>query len=469
MLEEKFLNTPIYDYLKDFVEKDITRFFMPGHKGTTKIQNIRMARSERAMPSLLDDIAKYDITEITGADSLYFAESIIRESEINTASIYDTQHTCFSTSGSTLCIQTMLALVANPKDKVIVSRNAHISFINTCTLLDITPCWVLPQQIDTFGVSGVVTPSSIKNAIIANPDAVAVYITSPDYFGAVTDIRAISDVCYDYQKILIVDNAHGANFKFFKEDIHPISLGADMCCDSAHKTLPVLTGGAYLHISKKFPRNITVEEIKHKMALFGSTSPSYLTLLSLDLANLYLYENAKEAFVDLQIKVLTLWRDLSKMKFSPIYTNFDPAKISLDAHRIGMTGYDLQAFLSKYDIEPEYVTYRHIVLMLSPFNTELDFKRLSQAIKELVEVACSEQMRDDALTFTLPKVDISPRQASFMPFVNVSIDDALGKTAHKTITKCPPGVPIVIPGEVIDENVLKLLKKSSILFVDVLK
>lgn len=464
------MNTPIYDFLKDFIDKDITRFFMPGHKGNMQIQNPRFAKNKICPPNVLKDIAKYDITEITGADSLYFAESIIKESEENTASIYGSKCTCFSTGGSTLCIQTMLALACKPKDKIIASRNAHISFINSCTILDLHPCWVLPKYTDNFGVSGIVSPTDIKQAIMQNPDATAVYITSPDYFGAISDIKEIARICFEYRKLLLVDNAHGANFKFFKQDIHPITLGADMCCDSAHKTLPVLTGGSYLHVSKTCHiKTITKADVKHKMGLFGSTSPSYLTLLSMDLANVYLNEYAKDEFVNLQIKTLGLWRTLYNLNFVPISTHFDPTKITLDAHKIGMTGYDLQNFFAKHEIEPEYVSYRHVVLMVSPFNTQEDFDRLVNSLEDLSTIACKEQVKDDEIEFKLPKTLMSPQQACFSDFENVSIDDALGKTAHKTLIKCPPGVPIVVTGEEIDENVQKLLKKSSILFLDVVK
>lgn len=464
------MNTPIYDYLKDFIDKDITRFFMPGHKGTMQIQNQRIAKTNTSFPDILEDIAKFDITEITGADSLFFAESIIKESEENTSAIYGTKCTCFSTGGSTLCIQTMLSLACKPKDKIIASRNAHISFINTCSLMNLQPCWVLPKYFDEFGVSGIVSPNDIREAILQNPDATAVYITSPDYFGAISDIKEIARICFEYRKLLLVDNAHGANFKFFKEDIHPITLGADMCCDSAHKTLPVLTGGAYLHVSKTCHiKTINRDDVKYKMGLFGSTSPSYLTLLSLDLANVYLDKYGKDEFIDLQIKTLSLWRTLSSLNFVPISAQFDPTKITLDAHKVGMTGYDLQNFFAKHDIEPEYVSYRHVVLMLSPFNTEVDFKRLKNALDDLTTIASKEQVRDEAIEFKLPKVAMLPQEACFSEFENVSLDDAIGKTAHKTLIKCPPGVPIVVNGEEIDENVQKLLKKSSILFLDVLK
>lgn len=445
------MNTPIYDFLNKYIKSDISRLHMPGHKGNHPYDLIR-------------DISKYDITEIKGADALFLADDIILQSEQNTSTLYDTKHTSFSAGGSTLCIQTMLALLASPKDTVIVARNAHTAFINACALLYINPFWVKPDYNDSFGVSGEITVDSIKKAIMAVPHAKAVYITSPDYLGCMSDVEAIASVCKKNNIPLIVDNAHGAHLKFTKVDKHPITLGATMCCDSAHKTLPVFTGGSYLHVSKNC--DITKSQVKSKMSLFGSTSPSYLILMSLDLNNKYLNERAKNDFIKLEETVNHLYDIAFKKGFEPISSNYDFTRLTLDAYKVGMTGDELAEHFRKYKIECEYSSSRHIVLMLSPQNTQYDIDRIETAI---LNIQIKNPIVSKTMNFILPNSAMSVRQATFSNKELISIDNAIGRIAGENKIKCPPGVPIIIAGEVIDRYSQKLLKNSSIFTINVVK
>lgn len=443
--------TPLYDFLCNFILEDKTRFFMPGHKGNHPNE-------------LLNVISRYDITEIAGADSLYEANGILRESEKIASSIYDTSATVFSAGGSTLCIQTMLSLVAKPKDSVIVARNSHIAFFNSCALLDINPIFILPSYNDAFGVSGVVTAGQVEDTIKGNKDAKAVYITSPDYMGVMSDIAEIARVCKAYDIPLVVDNAHGAHLKWLEVDLHPITLGATLCCDSAHKTLPVFTGGAYLHAAKS--SYFTAEKIKKNMALFGSTSPSYLIMLSLDLCNNYLLQNAKSDFFELAQREKTIWKALSKKGFIPISKNCEPTKITLDGAHVGKSGEELASHFAGNNIEPEYVGERHLVLMLSPQNTKTDYDRLFRSIEDFSPGATKESKR---LQTFLPKRVLSLSKALFCDCEEISVEGALGRISAQTKIKCPPGVPIVVAGEEIDERVQKLLKRSSIFSIDVIQ
>lgn len=240
---------------------------MPGHKGVSFL-----------------GCESRDITEIAGADDLFHASGIIAESEQNASRLFGCP-TVYSAGGSTLCIQAMLFLAytgANRRGRVLAGRNAHKSFLNSAILLDFPIKWLWAG---TDYLSCPVTPAQVEQAILEEPEApFAVYLTSPDYLGNIADIRGIAQVCRAHGVPLLVDNAHGAYLRFLPESRHPMDLGASMCCDSAHKTLPVLTGGAYLHFEREEDR----QSVKDAMALFGSTSPSYLILQSLDLCNVYL-------------------------------------------------------------------------------------------------------------------------------------------------------------------------------------
>ncbi len=462
------MNTPIYDFLLNNINSDYSRLHMPGHKGASlfdphKGANLSNDKNEN-LSFPINSITAYDVTEITGADELYEAEGIIAQSENNTSSLYGTKHTSFSAGGSTLCIQAMINLVASDGDTIIAARNVHSSFINTCALLNITPYFVLPEFNDSFLVSGEITPVSIQKAIEKCPLAKAVYITSPDYLGCISNVKEIAKVCDKHNIPLVVDNAHGAHLKFMQNDIHPITLGATICCDSAHKTLPVLTGGAYLHVSKK--SIITKQQVKTAMLMFGSTSPSYLILMSLDLNNKYLAENALKDFDKLQKTVEQTEKIALEKGFTSISENHDITKLTFNAFQVGLTGEQLKLHFKNYMIEPEYVSSQHVVLMISPYNTVKDINRIKNA---LININIDKPIISQSLKYTIPKSEISIRKALLGKKREVLIDNALGCIAAQAKIKCPPGVPIIIPGEVIDKQTQILLKKSSILTINVVE
>lgn len=446
------MNTPIYDFLQNFEKRDFSRLFMPGHKGNSPFK-------------IFSEICRYDITEIEGADSLFHADGIIQSAEENTAQLFGAENTCFSVGGSTLCIQAMLALAqaraGYKRKKIIAARNAHTAFINSCILLNLEPVWVMPNYNDAAGISGEITPHSIKSAVDSCPEAIAVYVTSPDYLGCISDIEAIAKACGDIP--LLVDNAHGAHLGLLENPCHPIKLGAALCCDSAHKTLPVLTGGAYLHsaVNSGFLKS----EMKEKMSLFGSTSPSYLIMLSLDLCNKYIEESGKSDVFKLCSSYKKIMAAAEEKGFMPISENCDITKITLDGYCVGMTGEELADYLRGYKIECEYSGDRHTVLMLSPQNSQKDIDSVINAINAIKP---RERINGEDFRIDLPPVLMSPRRAAFAPSKVIAVDDAEGLVAAKAVSKCPPGVPIVLPGEKIDSEAKKVLKKCSISFINVL-
>ena len=241
-------------------------------------------------------IEKYDLTEIDGLDVLYSASGVIEESENNASKLFCTAHTYYSTEGSTLAIKAMLATVlysrkSDTPPTVLAARNVHKAFISAAALLDFEPLWLFGKG-NHVCVSQI-TADDVKEALSKmESKPAAVYVTSPDYLGNTLDIEGIAKVCDEYSVPLLVDNAHGAYLAFLDESEHPIAKGAAMCADSAHKTLPVLTGGAYLHISSKYSHY--TKWARSALSLFASTSPSYLILSSLDMANRYISDGYKE-------------------------------------------------------------------------------------------------------------------------------------------------------------------------------
>lgn len=445
------MNTPIYDFLEKYCQTGTVRAHMPGHKGRNTFDDCGF-----------DDTFKYDITEIKGADSLFEAKGIIAQSEKNASSLFGTAATFFSAGGSTLCIQTMLASVCKTGGAILCGRNSHRSVINACMLLDIEPCWIYPEYQDGSPVSGRITAETVRATIekYSSQKPSCVFITSPDYLGHMADIKAIAEVCHSFGLPLLVDNAHGAYLAFLEKSLHPIALGADMCCDSAHKTLPVLTGGAYLHIvNEKY-----IPNAKKYMSLFGSTSPSYLIMASMDLCNKYLAEDFPAR---LKKTIGTL--DGIKERLSPVYSICpgEPLKLSIYALPCGLTGYELADQLRENGVEPEYADGTHVVMMFSPSNTEEDFANAEAALQNVrMPRIFLEPPRFEA---SEPERAMSPKEAFFSDSESVPTEKSAGRIAAESVTVCPPCVPAVAAGEVIDENVIKILKMYSIFSVNVVK
>ena len=285
------IKTPVYDFVTEYLTKDMSRLHMPGHKG----QNILGCETR-------------DITEIKGADYLLEPEGIIKKSEAIAAQLFGTACTLYSTEGSTLAMKAMLRLAmmcsdsyrSNRKFRILAARNVHESFVHACALLDFDAEWLYGEEMYSVCQCRI-TPEGLRTALEGMTDKPdAVFVTSPDYLGIMTDIRGLAEICHSQGILLLVDNAHGAYLHFLPESLHPIDLGADMCCDSAHKTLPVLTGGAYLHISNRMTElyGDLYLRAKKAMSLFSSTSPSYLILQSFDLCNAYLAEDFPEYLND---------------------------------------------------------------------------------------------------------------------------------------------------------------------------
>ena len=430
------MKTPIYDFVTRYKDLRPARFHMPGHKGRGPL-----------------GCEELDLTEIPGADSLYEAAGIIAESEANASALFGCP-TFYSTEGSSHCIRAMLQLAMQLQSvgggvhdapnvsvfgscgtsrtpsptknggrfRILAARNVHKTFLSAAALLDLDVVW-LPSAGGSY-LSAQPSPAGL-DAALTETGASAVYLTCPDYLGFLPDLRPLAQVCHARGALLLVDNAHGAYLRFLNPSRHPMDLGADLCCDSAHKTLPVLTGGAYLHVSKKAfplrgrchpasPASRMTDEVvcdaaavRDALALFGSTSPSYLILQSLDLANPYL-EQLPERLAAFLPKVEALRSRLRAAGWTPV--GDEPLKLTLCCHserseesvppavplergtdpstplrsaqddRPG-SGLQLAAALEREKIYCEFADPDYIVFMLSPQNTDAELSRLEAALK----------------------------------------------------------------------------------------
>ena len=441
------MKTPIVSFLKSYQEKSPVRMHMPGHKGAGILGFEGM-----------------DLTEIYGADELFAAEGIIKESEQNASSLFGCP-TYYSTQGSTLCIQTMCTILCQDakskgkKPKILAGRNAHRSFIHVAALLDFDIEWLYGNS---DYLSCKIHAEDLEKAIIESHPT-AVYLTNPDYLGNLLDIKSLASVCKKHNVLLAIDNAHGAYLRFLEPSLHPIDLGADLCCDSAHKTLPVLTGGAYLHLSESL-NQVWKNDVKHFMEYFSSTSPSYLIMASLDAANEVLDTAFKKSLSECIQRVDGLKNTLIQHGYTIL--SGEPMKITISTKEFGYTGNEIANLLMECDIYPEFYDSDYIVLMPSPYNTKDDLKRLETCL-------CGIE-RKPLLINKPPKLEQSKkamnvRQALFSSSITLDVSKSLGQVCSSVTVSCPPAILPVIPGEVISESSIEVMKYYGIETVRVVK
>ncbi len=443
------MDTPIYDFLRRYNGADMARFHMPGHKG-----------------KIFLGCEPLDITEVHGADALYEAGGIIAQSEANAAALFGSRRTLFSTEGSSQCIRAMLhlALTCRPAGTapvIVAARNVHKAFVYAAALLDFEVAWLWPEE--SRSLCGCpVSPETLEKTLasLSAPPA-AVYLTSPDYLGGMADIPALAAVCHAHGTLLAVDNAHGAYLRFLSPSRHPLDLGADLCCDSAHKTLPVLTGGAYLHVGK-CATEAMAERAKSALALFGSTSPSYLTMACLDLCNRYLAEDYPTRLTEAVQRLSALRMTLTARGW--LVENSDPLRLTVAAPA-GLPGTALADRLRQGGVECEYADRDFLVLMATPENTPADFDRLLAALGE------NHAPYAPSAPLPLAKGEraCSIREALFAPQETVSAEASLGRICGAPTVACPPAIPIAVSGEVIGPEALSLFRHYGVETVDVLQ
>ncbi len=439
----------LYASLVEYNRKGMSSFHTPGHKGVRLFD---------------EDVWGLDLTEIPGADSLYEARGVLLESEKRAAGLFGSVRTLISAGGNTLCIQAMLRLAALDGRLILSGRNVHRSAVSAMALLDIQPCWVDMARDAGYGMPGRVKSEDILDKLDSMGEVCAVYITSPDYYGVLSDIKSIARECRDRGSHLIVDNAHGTHLKFLKNSLHPLDLGATMSADSAHKTLPVMTGGAWLHISDCE----LSQRAKESMAVFGSTSPSYPVMCSLDMCLEYLKARGYQDFEILNKKVNSIKSiAIDKGIFLPSGT-CDPTRITLMASSIGYSGYEFADYMRKNKIEPEFSDENYVVFIPSPFNSEEDWARLENALCK-IPIKEKRKICEGDNYIELPEVNMTLREAMFSAHTLVDVEKSLGRVAGEIVCPCPPGVPVVMPGEVIGEREKKALEAYGVSRVHVVR
>lgn len=439
------MKTPIIDFLEEYNGRDTSRLHMPGHKGKGAL-----------------GVEGLDITEIAGADELYASRGIIKESRECASRLFGSGASFYATEGSSQCVRAMLYLALTHLKSIgkepvfLAARNAHKSFVGAAALLGIEPIWLYGNENGGI-LSCSITEEALDTALEEAGGRIgAVYLTSPDYLGNTLPIERFSKIVKKHGALLLVDNAHGAYRAFLPENCHPMACGADMCCDSAHKTLPALTGAAYLHISKSAPKMLA-ERAEEALAIFGTTSPSYLIMASLDSVNAYIESGYRERLAAFSERVFEMKKRLMAAGYELV--GDECLKISIATKSYGYLGEELSRILQENGIFVEFFDRDFLVMMLSP---EMKFEETDRLMSVLLSIKRREAITEEPPRSPRGKKRMPPRDAMLSPSEEISVSLSRGRVLATVSVSCPPAVPIAVYGEEITEEAVSLFEYYNI-------
>jgi lysine decarboxylase len=449
-------NTPIYKMLKEYKKKDPLPYHMPGHVlGRGLCDELKLAGS-------------FDITEISGSDCLHEPRGVIKEAQSKAAACFSADYSLFLVNGSTSGIHAMIQATVKPEGKLILGRDCHISAMNALALINGEPVFVSPEVDEKNQIPLGVTFDSLEKVIKENPDAQAILINRPGYYGTATRLDKISRLAKLYKIPLLVDEAHGAHFCFHEDFPEPaITLGADLCVQSLHKTLPAFTQTAILHGSSK--GLVDKDIVEKSVSMTQTTSPSYLLMSSIDMARSImagkgreLYGNLKQNIDDFIIK-LKKNTCIKRVEYDNSNFENDFSRIVLSFVSTGLSGFKAEELLrTRFGIVAEMADLNNIVLITTPFHISEDFDKLLMALKTISEEYSAEKTNIEIPHWpkNIPTRIVPLRKALFENAEEIPFNESTGRVCGAYITPYPPGIPLVTPGEIIN--------KETIDFVDIL-
>lgn len=448
--------TGIAAFLLEHAGKNPVSFHMPGHKGEAFYR-------DNGCGDFLDALMDCDITEIPGADNLFQTEGIIRQTMDRYRELYDSEESYLLINGSSAGLIASIMTAVKRGGSLIMARNCHKSIFNGVVMAGAEPVYAYPEVIDGYGISGEITAEEIRRCLKEHPDSDAVILPSPNYYGICSDIGAIAAAVHEAGKILIVDQAHGAHLKFFdryirEEKKQPLlaaeNLGADIVINSIHKTLGAFTQTAVVNLCSG---RINKYDFEDKLQLIESTSPSYLLMASADLNAEILEKRGRNLIRSWEDNLRYFYEEAEKIPGLRVMADsmLDHTKINLDMSRCGLSGLELEEQLMKYQIYPELVTGNIVMCMTGIGNRRWDYERLLQALTELsAGLFCGEARTVpeavQRLTVKKPVQRSIPNECERIP-----LENAAGRICAGSIIPYPPGIPIICPGEIIDEEVLR--------------
>lgn len=453
---------PLVEALQQFREEAPAYFRIPGH------------RFERGLDETLNgaSLAAYDLSEAEGLDDLHHAEGVIAEAQKLAAETWKAKKTFFLVNGTTCGNEAMVLSSVKEREKIIVPRNVHKSVLMGLILSGATPVYVMPEYSTKWQMWGGVTPETIEKAFAETPDAKAVLLVSPTYYGLCSDLKAIAGICHRHNAALLVDEAHGSHL-YFSEQLPSGALesGADACAQSIHKTAGSFTQSSFLSLGSD---RLDETRVAANLQMVQSTSPSYLLMASLDAARRGMALHGRERMG----RALALGRrarqEIAKIKGIEVLgtemegrcgiCNIDPTRLVFSARETGISGYDLQRRLyDEHRVSTELADEENVVCVITWANSEEDITRLIEALRE---IAAESEKAGEAAKFeekqwlfsSFPKMEKTPREAYFAEKEAVPFAKAQGRIAAEMAAPYPPGIPLICPGERYSKEVLELMR-----------
>ncbi|MBQ9059774.1 MAG: aminotransferase class V-fold PLP-dependent enzyme [Firmicutes bacterium] len=452
-------------------------FHMPGHKGSQLYR--RFGYGE-----FLDRFFDCDITEIPGADNLFQAESIIAETMDKYRRLYDTRASYLLINGTSGGLIASIMTAVAPGKKLIMARNCHKAVFNALTLGNIQPLYAHPSEVAEYGIAGPVEPEEIRRLLAEEPDAEAVILPSPNYYGICSDIRAIAEEVHEAGKLLIVDQAHGAHLKFFEgaeamEAVLPMpqaaeSCGADLVVNSVHKTLGSLTQSAVLNVCSE---RVDLYRLEDKLQAIESTSPSYILMGSLDISADILREHGDELMGAWRENLVWFYEEAQKipglkiMGQGSLDGQMDLTKINLDMSGCGLDGGRLEEALMQEGIFAELVTGDILMCMTGLGNTREDYVRLIRTLQKIAAASEKSQVSPEDEPEESPTAFAESRSGAFLwtkrrPLRDLPagkellpLDQCEGRICASSIIPYPPGIPLICPGEELGAEEIAYVKE----------
>ncbi|WP_392486652.1 aminotransferase class I/II-fold pyridoxal phosphate-dependent enzyme [Haloimpatiens sp. FM7315] len=455
--------TPLFEALMEYVNRNTLPFHVPGHKkGQGMDETFKNFMGENPF--------KIDVTVFKLVDSLHHPSGPIKKAQELAADAYGAEASFFSIHGTSGAIQAMILSVVGAGDKILVPRNVHKSVTSGIILSGAHPLYMQPEIDKELGIAHGVSPETVEKALKENPDAKAVLIINPTYYGVATDIKKICDIVHSYDIPLIVDEAHGPHLGFNdKLPISSIEAGADMCAQSTHKIIGALTQASLLHVNSS---RIDTARVQQVLNLLQTTSPSYILMASLDCARRQIATKGKE-LLDETIELSNYVREeINKIPGFKCFGeeilgtsgaySFDPTKITITCKDLGITGYELDSMLAdKYHIQMELSDFYNTLAVGSFGDTKEGMDKLLCALKDISKDLygkCHKKMNFLDIP-SIPEEIIIPREAFNSSKVSVPLNDSIGEISGEFLLAYPPGIPVLCPGEIITKEIVNYVSQ----------
>lgn len=465
-------HTPYFDALRDYVDSGTVPFHTPGHK-----QGVGM--HHRLRDFIGDNVLSIDLTQIRGLDDLNQPEGPILDAMRLAAEAYGADHSYFLVNGSTAGNQAMLMTALRPGDTVLLPRNSHKSAVSALIMSATRPVYMRPEVDQSLHVDHAVTAQTVEAALDANPDARAVFITSPTYYGATADLHEIERIVHGREKLLLVDEAWGPHLHFHPELPPSATLaGADACVNSTHKLLAGMSQASMLHTKGE---RIDQGRLRSTLRIFQSTSPQLVLLASLDVCRMQMALEGKR-LLDGALRVARRTRaELNAIPGvycmgkdhvgRPGVAGYDETRIVITVKGLGYTGYEAERILRlRYNVQVELADLFNVVALVTIGDTDASIDKLIGAVRELaredrpIDIHSPTGILDRRLaekTYAIPPIPeavVTPREAFLSDHVEVPLRKSVGRVCAEVVTPYPPGIPLLCPGERITKETIDYLR-----------